>query len=486
MSFYWFDYETFGTHPAWDRPCQFAGVRTDEKLAVIGEPMTVYCQQPSDYLPSPGACRVTGITPQLANEKGVCEAEFMQQIVREIGQPHTCSVGYNSIRFDDEFTRHALFRNLQDPYEYEWKDGNSRWDLIDVVRLARALRPEGIQWPVNEDGSASNRLEHLSFANGIEHGHAHDAMSDVWATIGMARLLRQKQPRLFEYLFANRGKASVSRMLNTRERRVCLQVSGMIPGNRHNLGAIFPLVRHPQNSNGVIVLDLQHDPRYLLDMDADEIARQLFLPGSERSENDAPRPGLRTVHINKCPVIVPLSTLRDEDAMRLQMDRQQILQHAQWAQPLCNEQTLEKIQSAMTRHWEVDPAPDVDGTLYSGAFLSQADRQRLRTILAIAPDKLASELPAQLGHFEDRRLNEMVWRYQARNYPQSLDTGQQRHWAEHCATRLNNCDAAWLCLRDYLQQLDEEPWQKEEKSLEQALRRYPDELGLASLPECEQ
>ena len=480
VSFYWFDYETFGTHPAWDRPCQFAGVRTDEQLNVIGEPMTIYCRQSADYLPQPGACRVTGITPQLANQKGMPEAQFIQQILDQIGQRDTCSVGYNSIRFDDEFTRYTLFRNLHDPYEQEWKDGCSRWDLIDVVRLTRALRPDGIQWPFNEDGTASNRLEHLSALNGIEHGQAHDAMSDVWATIGMARLIRDAQPRLFNHVFSHRGKASVSQILNTRERTPSLQVSGMIPGHRHNVAAILPLIKHPQNTNGVIVLDLQHDPRYLLELDADEIARRLFQPASERGDSDEERPGLRTVHINKCPVIVPLSTLRPVDAERLNMDRTQIEQHAQWAREICQEDTLEQISLALSRQWQDDSTIDVDGSLYSGAFLSPADKKSLQVIRNIPPDKLAGKLDQLTGHFDDRRLDEMLWRYLARNYPETLDPGQRVRWNEHCAARLADSTSGWLGFDGYQQALDEIDWPPEDAELAMALREYALQLAPAT------
>lgn len=473
VTFYWFDYETFGTHPAWDHPCQFAGVRTDLELNVIGEPMTLYCRQPMDYLPHPAACRVTGITPQLANEKGLPEAGFIQTIVNEIGQPETCSAGYNSIRFDDEFTRHTLFRNLRDPYEQEWKDGNSRWDLIDVVRLTRALRPEGIEWPVNDEGVATNRLELLSAVNGITHSQAHDAMSDVWATIGMARLIRERQPRLFDYVFSHRDKHSVADLLDTRERKPCLQASGMIPGSRHNLGAILPLMPHPENRNGVIVLDLQHDPRYLLDLDAEEIARRLYQPNSERCDDDAPRPGLRTLQINKCPVIVPVSTLREEDAQRLNMDRGQISQHARWAEQLCTTEMLQRIAQVMTRQWQDDTLPDVDGTLYSGSFLSSGDKKALTKIRKLSPERLAQELDQHVGRFDDNRLDEMVWRYLARNYPQVLSEDQHRRWKEHCDKRLNEDNAPWLSLQTYQQALDDIEWPSSEQELEQALRDYP-------------
>lgn len=466
-TFYWFDYETFGTHPAWDRPCQFAGVRTDMHLNVIGEPLVIFCKQSIDYLPHPAACQVTGITPDLANSQGLVEAEFINQIVSEIGKAGTCSVGYNSIRFDDEFTRHTLFRNFHDPYEQEWKDGNSRWDLLDVVRLTRALRPEGINWPHNEDGSASNRLEHLSAANGIDHSQAHDAMSDVWATVGMARLIRDAQPRLFDYAFTHRSKHSASQMLNTRERQPCLQVSGMISGNRHHIAAVLPLVQHPDNNNSVIVLDLHQNPSELADLSADEIARRIYQPADTRTDNDPPRPGLRTIQINKCPVLVPMATMRPEDAERLGIDKQLISTHLEKAQALYAEHILDNIKTALSRRWPAGQV-DVDGSLYSGSFLSQSDKQRLKSIRDCDP----LQINDHTGFFEDNRLDEMVWRYQARNYPDSLSAEQRARWLTECEQRLTDESAGWLCFKGFDAAIQSTNWREDEVDLKHSLERY--------------
>jgi len=294
QTFYWFDYETFGISPAWDKPAQFAGQRTTIDLQPIGEPIILYCTPPEDYLPNPHACRVTQMHPEDIAKRGVNEAEFIKQVLAELGKPGTCSVGYNNIRFDDEFTRHTLFRNFYDAYQYEWKDNNSRWDLLDIVRLARALRPDGINWPVLEDGTASNKLELLSVANNIEHAHAHDALSDVEATIGMARLLQEKQPKLDKYAFENRGKKAVQTMLNYQQRQPCIHVSGMVPGMFGHTSIVVPLARHPINQNGVIVLDLRTDPAELFDLNAEQIAARVF--GSADELGDKERLNLRTIH----------------------------------------------------------------------------------------------------------------------------------------------------------------------------------------------
>ena len=121
--------------------------------------------------------------------EGMKEAEAFARIAEEMSRPETCTLGWNSLRFDDEFVRHGLFRNFHDPYEREWRGGNSRWDLLDVMRLAHALRPEGIIWPRREDGATSFKLEHLALANDVREGDAHEALSDVYATLGMARRL---------------------------------------------------------------------------------------------------------------------------------------------------------------------------------------------------------------------------------------------------------------------------------------------------------
>lgn len=474
-SFYWFDYETFGTHPAWDRPCQFAGVRTDAQLNIIGEPLVIYCRQSPDYLPNPEACRITGISPQLANEKGLCEAEFIGSIHQQMSFPGTCSVGYNNIRFDDEFTRHTLFRNLFDAYEQEWKNGCSRWDLLDIVRLTRALRPEGIQWPTNDNGSSSNRLEHLSVANGIEHSQAHDAMSDVWATLGMARLIKQMQPRLFDYAFNQRGKQAVASMLNTQQRTPCLQVSGMIPADRHHISPIIPLCRHPKNSNGIIVLDLFEDASYLAELESDEIARRLFTPTAERSLDTPARPGLRTIQINKCPVLVPLSTLSAKDALRLGMDPTAIISRAAAAEHWLEDSAVERICVAMNREWPDDKLRDVDGTLYTGNFLSQADKQRLEQV---RDEEVSSKtLETQGAHFDDKRLNEILRRYISRNFPDSLNSDDSLVWQEHCKERLSDTTAPWLSFPEYEALLnDSTAWSKDHSQLRASLRQYGDDL----------
>ncbi len=431
-TFYWHDYETFGIDPQRDRPVQFAGLRTDEALNVVGDPLVIYSRLSDDYLPHPEACLVTGITPQVANERGVPEAEFIGAIHAELARPGTCGLGYNTLRFDDEVTRNTLYRNLFDPYAREWQNGNSRWDLIDVVRLTRALRPEGIQWPDHGDGTPSFRLEDLTRANGIEHGAAHDALADVYATIEMARLVRNTQPRLFDYVYRNRDKKKLAQELRPGAGIPYIHVSARYPANQHCLAVILPLAWHPTNRNGVIVYDLGVDPAPLLTLDAESIRERIFTPG-ESLPDDAPRIPLKVVHLNKSPVIVPYPTLRPEDAERLSIDRGQIdvnHQTIKSGRPL-----TEKLQQVFeTPEWE--PVTDPDLMIYSGGFFSDRDRTRMEQIRHSTPKDLAN---TSLD-FDDARLPEMLFRYRARNFPETLDAEEMTRWQDFCRQRLSVAD----------------------------------------------
>jgi exodeoxyribonuclease I len=427
----WHDYETFGADTRGDRPVQFAGIRTDLELNPIGEPLMVYCRPAADYLPQPEACLITGITPQEALQKGESENTFIQQVVEELGAPGSCGVGYNSLRFDDEITRNTLYRNLYDPYEREWKWGNSRWDIIDLLRLTRALRPEGIEWPLYEDGRPSMRLEHLTVANGIEHGMAHDALADVYATIAMARLVKQKQPRLYHYVFSQRDKQSVRKLLNLGHPTPLLHISSMYPSERGNLALILPLVRHPTNNNGVIVYDLSVDPTPLLTLSPEEIHQRLFTPREAMAEG-VERIPVKTVHLNKCPVLAPLNTLNEESQTRLQIDLQQQREHATI---LTSASTFaENIAKAHLLH-PFRAEQDPDRMIYSG-FFGEEDRLQMQQIHRLSPEALST----QPFSFQDPRLGEMLFRYRARNWPHSLTAAEQQKWSRFCQHRLLDAD----------------------------------------------
>jgi exodeoxyribonuclease-1 len=471
QTFYWHDYETWGTNPAIDRPSQFAGLRTDLDFNIIGEPLVIYCRPPQDLLPQPDACLITGITPQYAREHGLSERDFVSAIHDELSQPGTCGVGYNSLRFDDEVTRYALYRNFYDPYAREWQSGNSRWDIIDMVRACRALRPDGIEWPNGDDGSPSFKLEQLTAANGLRHEHAHDALSDVYATIAIAKLIKTKQPKLFDYLFNLRNKREVAKLLDLGERRPVLHISGMFPAERGCGALVMPLLQHPTNSNGIVCYDLSVDPEPLLTLDAAEIRRRLFTPSAEL---DAPRIALKTIHTNRCPVVVTAKMIDERVAALMQIDVGRCEQHRQ---QLLAATTLEMKLRDVLAEPPRTPITDPEQALYSGGFLGDADRALIAQLRAAPPQ----ELRQFADRFRDKRLREMLFRYRARNFPESLSAEERVQWRNFCRARLTDpAFGGGLLIDQYRRLLDEREAEAgddaAQRALLQQLRAYGDEL----------
>ncbi|MBK1645652.1 exodeoxyribonuclease I [Thiocapsa imhoffii] len=428
-TFLWHDYETWGADARRDRPCQFAAIRTDVDLNEVEPPVVLYARPATDVLPHPEACLVTGITPQLAERKGLVEAAFAAAIQTQFSVPGTCGVGYNSMRFDDEVTRHLLYRNLIDPYAREWQQGNSRWDLIDVLRLAHALRPAGLQWPTREDGTVSFRLEHLSAANEIDHGQAHDALADVRATIALARRLRQVQPRLFEYALSLRDKQRVRERL--ARGAPLLHVSARYPAALGCLAPVLPLCPHPGNGNGIVCMDLRTAPDPLFDLSVEVLRSRLFTLTAELPAG-VERIPLKTIHVNRSPMLAPLGTLAPEQAERWSVDLAQVQRHAERLRA-AHEEIAEKV-AAVHRHPDRPPETDPDLMLYSGGFLPDADRRQLDRLRALAPEALAHEAPS----FQDPRLAQMLFRYRARNWPETLTPTEREDWEHERLTRLTD------------------------------------------------
>ena len=426
-SIFWYDYETTGINPRCDRAVQVAGIRTDVELNEIDQPLNLYCHLSEDILPHPAACLVTGITPSLLADKGLDEAEFITRTHAQLALPGTCGAGYNTLRFDDEVTRYSLYRNFFDPYAREWQGGNSRWDLIDVVRTAYALRPEGIVWP-EDDGRVTLKLERLTAANGIDHGRAHDALSDVRATIALARLIREKQPKLYDWLFKLRTKQRV--LDQVRLLQPMVHISGRFSAARHYLGVVLPLAWHPKNRNALIVCDLHYDPQPLLDMDAQTLRQLLYTRREDLSEGQLPVP-LKLIHINRCPVVAPLNVLRALDQQRLQLD---IGQYQERVHKLIQAQEVwQDTLATVYASEDFVPSEDPEQQLYDG-FLGDRDRRLCEQVRLSDPEQLASET----WPFDDERLPELLFRYRARNFPHTLSAAEQERWHMFCQQRLSN------------------------------------------------
>lgn len=460
-TFLWHDYETFGLNTRRDRPAQFAGIRTDAELNEIGEPVMIYCQPANDYLPDPASCLVTGITPQHCLQHGLPEHAFAAQIEQLLAQPGTIGVGYNTIRFDDEVTRFMFWRNLIDPYGREWQNDCGRWDLLDVVRMAYALRPEGIVWPIKHDGPYAGKpsftLQDLARANGLVHEAAHDALSDVRATIALARLIRTAQPRLFDFCLGLHKKDRVAAELglpaSPQHAVPFLHVSGMFPAEKGCLAVMWPLATHPNNKNELLAWDLAHDPSELPLLDVATLRQRLFSKSADLPEGLQRLP-MKSVHLNKSPMVVrKLATLTPQMAAKWGIDIEAALRNAEKAVSLPDMSAIwpEVFQRSQ------EAAPDVDEDLYGG-FIGNADRRRLNPLLALSPAELAHERTG----FDDPRLKTLLFRYRARNFPDTLTIDEAARWEAHRAARLldgeggaRNVDALFAAIDALAETADE-------------------------------
>lgn len=415
QTFFFYDLETSGLNARQDRIMQFAGIRTDRNFKQIGEAYNVLVALNDDTLPSPGALMITGISPQKTVEEGYTEAEFAKMLNDEIFTEDTIILGFNSIRFDDEFIRALLWRNYYDPYEWSYKDGRSRWDMLDVVRLTRALRPEGIEWPV-VDGVPVNKLELISKANGLEHTNAHDALSDVEALIGVAKLIHEKQPKLFDYLLGMRDKNAVKKLVNLEAPQPFVYASGRYDSDHNKTTIAYPLVA--ADFGNVFVYDLRYDPTDWVNKSVAELEKILTTPYKERDESYQKIP-VKKMQYNRSPAVAPIGVLSQDDGWKkLDLDLETIEKHRNIL--LKYPDFAKRCAELLLKRSDYPPLPYAEGKLYDG-FVSDKDKMRSEVVRNASSDELAKYTP----DFSDARLKEIFVRYKARNFPRAL-AGDER------------------------------------------------------------
>lgn len=442
----WHDYETFGVQPRRDRPAQFAAIRTDLQLNPIGEPIEYYCRPATDYLPDPEACLLTGISPLYCLQHGLPEYQFATSIEHHLAASGTIGVGYNTIRFDDEVTRFLFWRNLIDPYAREWQNDCGRWDLLDTVRTTWALRPKGIKWPRHANGQPSFKLEHLAAENGLLHDKAHDALSDVEATIALARLIHQHHPKLYDFCFRLHKKDAVQTEIGTTPRPF-IHISGQYGTDNGCLAIVWPLAWHPHNRNELIVWNLADDPAELFELDAESVRQRLF-SRNEDLPSGVSRLPIKTIHINRSPIVIGnLKTLTPANAERWGIDIDLHLRHAA---KLATAPRIDALWKTVYTSPEKTAPTDVDESLYGG-FLADNDRRTLARLHRLDVDQLITARPA----FDDPRLEELLFRYRARNFPELLDQVDQQRWQAWRHRRLYEGQDGYLTLDAYNQRLDE-------------------------------
>lgn len=480
-SFY-HDYETSGADTKRDRPVQFAGIRVDESLNTVDVFDSIYCKLPDDVLPHPMAFVVTQMMIDEVQELGMPEFEFAHQVLNQLGRSNTTSLGYNTIAFDDEMTRNLFHRNLINPYEREWKNGNSRWDLINVVRMAAAIFSGKIyedgsnifNVPLNDDGKKSFRLEDLSVANGIEHENAHDALSDVYATIGMAKIINDKEPEFFSLLESRKSKNLVSEDFINSKPEPILLCSSFFGGERSYVSFVIPLCVSSKNKNEVycVKLESKQDIANLIDFTVEDITKLIFEKSDVLKENGLTRPALTTVRINACPVYLTTNDIKNiypdtesreafyksinvntedlAEAYRLYRSNIDIL--------------VEKARGVFdSQNFESNPDEDVDLTIYSGGFPSNEEtmlKNSFNNDLKIAKnDEDRLNVFNRYLEKSSGKIKEQIFRVAFRSYPDvAVNLGEKavKKWHNHCYERINGeSDAVGLNYESFLVAVEE-------------------------------
>ena len=445
-TFFWYDYETFGLSPKTQRIAQFAGIRTDENLNIIDEHM-FYCKPTYDSLPSPEACSVTGITPQICEKNGLIEKTFISTINNEFSVPDTCVVGYNSISFDDEFTRYTLFRNFLDPYAWHWQNGNSRWDILDVARFCYALKKDSsLKWHYDENNKPIFKLDKLAPANDIEHSDAHDALADVRATIGIAKIIKTTQPKLFDYALSLRDKREVSKKIELFS--PLLHTSGIYSGKLSCTRLTTALAYHPEYSDRALVFNLDQDPSLLTELETEELKTLIF---SKKLPKGVDRLQIKELAFNKSPMFVPnVYKLENKITDQLQIDIDKCMDNLSYIRDN-KTQIKQKIKSIYTNDSERTPALDVDQSLYDN-FIDKADRLICNQIQNLSSDELRDFKP----QFKDKKLSKLLLNFKARNFPESLTEIEQEEWFEIVQSRVQNGENGYLSLENFYKSLEKQ------------------------------
>ena len=445
-TFFWYDYETFGLSPKTQRIAQFAGIRTDEHLNIIDEHM-FYCKPTYDSLPSPEACSITGITPQICEKNGLIEKTFISTINNEFSVPDTCVVGYNSISFDDEFTRYTLFRNFLDPYAWHWQNGNSRWDILDVARFCYALKKDSsLKWHYDENNKPIFKLDKLAPANDIEHSDAHDALADVRATIGIAKIIKTTQPKLFDYALSLRDKREVSKKIELFS--PLLHTSGIYSGKLSCTRLTTALAYHPEYSDRALVFNLDQDPSLLTELETEELKTLIF---SKKLPKGVDRLQIKELAFNKSPMFVPnVYKLENKITDQLQIDIDKCMDNLSYIRDN-KTQIKQKIKSIYTNDSERTPTLDVDQSLYDN-FIDKADRLICNQIQNLSSDELRDFKP----QFKDKKLSKLLLNFKARNFPESLTESEQEEWFEIVQSRVQNGENGYLSLENFYKSLEKQ------------------------------
>lgn len=425
-SFLFYDYETFGVHTALDKVAQFSSIRTDLSFNIIHKKKNFFCIPPIDYLPDPNAILITKILPQDTYLNGMNEYFFAHKIHNIFIKSNTCIVGFNNLNFDNLVTRNIFYRNCFDPYEWSWKNGNSSWDILNILRAFYIFFPKNIFWPKNPEGHVSFKLSDFTKINNISHLNVHDSFSDVLATVKVAKLLCFYNKKFFFKLYCFSQKNNIKNFIRKNSTKPFFYLSSIFGAKRNNISCMMYLNDHPTNNNLLLLFDLQVD------------VKKIFLLYRQSNKfkctiKDLLSAGIKIIYLNKSPMFFKYSSISEKECQRLKLDyiRFQKSFFLLFQHKYIKKWILSIFLNSTNRYPLV--SDNIDLMLYHNFF---NDKDKL--LLNILHQESPKNWNIRNIKFLDARLYKIIFRLRARNFPDSLSLLEKKKWKKHCKKIINS------------------------------------------------
>jgi exodeoxyribonuclease I len=356
MVYVFYDTETSGLSPEFDQILQFAAIRTDNDFNEIDR-FEIRSQLLPYIVPAPGALRVTGIGPELLMDSSIPSHYQATRQIREklLDWSPAIFIGYNTISFDENLLRQALFQTLHSPYVTNTQS-SARADVIRLVHAVVAYVPDCLTVPTNEKGKAVFKLDQLAPANGFEHENAHEAMADVEATIHIAKVIRNGAPKVWQNVMRScRKSAAVDTIMSTG-----ILALTEFYFNKEYSWLVTYCGQNSEYSAQMGVFDLQHDPTGYVDLDVDALVDIL---------NDKHKV-IRSIRTNAQPILMPYELATSRAAaktfdLNVLRDRVNIIRDAPEFQ--------KRLGLALAKRYpSEEPSPYSEKRIYDG-FPSRGD-----------------------------------------------------------------------------------------------------------------
>ena len=457
MYYLFYDYETTGIDKRFDQIVQFAAIKTDSDFNEL-ERHNILCQMRNDIIPSPYAFGTTMIDIENLQENGLSEFEFSKKVNKILsGEGNQCITGYNSKEFDDKFSQFLFYRNLADPYFWAWGKGNKKLDVFDIMKMGYAFGRLGDMKFSEGSGEDSLRLEVLSKLNGLTHLKAHDALSDVVATIELLKLIKINNPNLIKYSEKLQDKSFARKLLS--ESPTFYNISSFYGYEKNFIGVHHIIGQHPTISNSIISWDLEINPENILNKSASEIKEQMFAKKEDRLFDV----GFSEIKLNQSPQVLKYSEKNDANKERAELCQKNlvlVLRHKLLLNQISDEIFVFEV-----------PFLDSDADLFAGNFFAEKKKDELNLSLSANNPTLFKN-----NDFKSERFSEQLFRLKGRNFFEDLSEIEKVKYLEFVKTRVNYDETdKWRTIKMFNQEYKEimdEDSSSEKKIILEKLNSY--------------